>query len=111
MMGGLHCVCVCRKVKTDTISAEIGPWRFAHVMFVVAPYAKQKVNWWQIVWQWNFFVCNRCPCNRIRDEALFFYNCTNEQVCSLHCKYHIIFKPFFQDISKTQPLLFHQVRS
>eukprot|EP00983_Pelagomonas_calceolata_P002110 71396-Pelagomonas_calceolata.AAC.1 len=44
MMGGLHCVCVCRKVKTDTISAEIGPWRFAHVMFVVAPYAKQKVS-------------------------------------------------------------------
>jgi exonuclease III len=61
------------------------------------------------VWQDETLVCDRCPCNQAQDEAHVLFNCTDEQVCSLRCQYKMLFEPFAEDFSETQPFLLHQV--
>eukprot|EP00983_Pelagomonas_calceolata_P033529 1049442-Pelagomonas_calceolata.AAC.2 len=50
----------------------------------------------------------KCSCNQTQDEARVLFNCTNVHVCPLRRKYHVLFEPYFQDFSETQPFLLHQ---
>jgi len=61
------------------------------------------------VWQDETLICDRCPCNQAQDEAHVLFNCTDEQVCSLRCQYKMLFEPFPEDFSETQPFFLHQV--